>query len=251
MAEKKISELDAAASVESGALFAVVNAGGTEKATDAQVATAMAAIIAPADIGAATSAEASAAQADATQALSDAADAQTTADTAVTNAATAQTAADDAQTDATQALSDADGAQTDATAAGVAAAAAQSDATDALVAVATKADAFPTAPDVYTGATLTLEDAFANYRARVSSASNAVAIKIPTALTGGDSADTGCFECTLIITDATTNAVTISTGAGLLTPKYASSVSTITADNTLVAISVVRGVAYVAIVETA
>lgn len=149
---------------------------------------------------------------------------------AIGSIASAASAASAAQTDATQALSDAADAQATADA---------------------KADAFPTAPAVYTAATLTLADAYANYRARVSAASNAVAIQIPDTLTGGDSADATCFECTLIITDATTHAVTISTGEGLLTPVYMGSVSTITADNTLVAISVVRGVAYVAIVEPA
>lgn len=108
----------------------------------------------------------------------------------------------------------------------------------------------PRAPATHTSATLTLAESDRDNVIRVSAASNAVAVQIPDTLPGADSDTSDVWECTLIVTDATTNGVTISTGAGLLTPVYYGA-STITVDNTLVAISVVRGVAYVAIVEPA
>lgn len=90
-----------------------------------------------------------AAQADATQALSDASDAQTDATQALSDASAAQADADQAlldaaaaQGDATQALSDASAAQTDATQALSDASAAQADADQALLdAAAAQADA--------------------------------------------------------------------------------------------------------------
>lgn len=107
------------------------------------------------------------------------------------------------------------------------------------------------APAVHTAATLTLTDDHRNSELRVSGASNAVSIRIPETLTGGEVGDATAFETSIIVTDATTNPVTIATGAGLLTPVLYPPGATITDDNTQVAIKVVRGVAYVAIVSPA
>ena len=104
-------------------------------------------------------------------------------------------------------------------------------------------------PATHTGATLTLSGADHNGVLRVSAASNAVAVEIPDSLPGGDSGDAEVWECQLDIVDGETNAVTISTGSGLLTPVYMGSLNAITVDGTKVAIQVVRGAASVIIVE--
>lgn len=106
-----------------------------------------------------------------------------------------------------------------------------------------------TSPATHTSATLTLAEGDRNSVLRVSAASNAVAIEIPDTLPGADSGTSDVWECQLDIVDGETNAVTISTGAGLLTPVYMGSLNAITVSGSQVAIQVVRGVARVIIVE--
>ena len=113
----------------------------------------------------------------------------------------------------------------------------------------TKAEYEPYAPATHTGATLTLTAAHRNAVLRVSAASNAVAIEIPDTLPGAGTDLSDVWECQLDIVDGETNAVTISTGAGLLTPVYMGALNAITVDGTKVAIQVVRGAASVIIVE--
>lgn len=107
--------------------------------------------------------DAAAAQADATQALSDAAAAQADATQALSDAAAAQSTANGAQTDATQALSDAAAAQSDANAAQADATQALSDAAgaqaDATQALSDAAAAQSTANDAQADATQALLDA--------------------------------------------------------------------------------------------
>lgn len=106
-----------------------------------------------------------------------------------------------------------------------------------------------TSPATHTSATLTLAASDYNNVIRVSAASDAVAVQIPDTLPGADSGTSDVWECQLDIVDGETNAVTISTGAGLLTPVYMGSLNAITVDGTQVAIQVVRGIARVTIVE--
>lgn len=104
------------------------------------------------------------------------------------------------------------------------------------------------APSTSTSATRTIADADRDRVLRISAASNAVAIEIPDTLPGGQGSSGDVFEVSLDIVDATTNAVTISTGAGLLTPVYYGP-SAIAEDDTQVYIRVTRGVAHVTVVE--
>lgn len=103
---------------------------------------------------------------------------------------------------------------------------------------------------VFTGATIALYDGFDQCIARISSASNAVSIKIEDTLEGGGSSDTFAFSCTLVVTDIT-NPITFATGAGLLTPVFMGTLKTITKVGTMIAIQVSNGVARVAIIEVA
>ena len=106
---------------------------------------------------------------------------------------------------------------------------------------------FAPAPAVHTAATLTLTDDHRNSVLRVSGASNAVAIRIPDTLTGGEVGDATAFETAILVTDLT-HAVTIATGVGLLTPEEHYGPELITEVNTWVVVKVARGKAYMAVV---
>lgn len=112
---------------------------------------------------------------------------------------------------------------------------------DSLVALSTAARFRPLSA-THTGVTLTLADSDTQTTRGVDAGSNAVAIEIPDTLTDG-------FECLLIVTNPT-NAITISTGAGLLSPVYYGQ-NTIGTVMTLVTVTAYAsaGLAMVTIVE--
>jgi hypothetical protein len=95
----------------------------------------------------------------------------------------------------------------------------------------------------HTGATLTLADADTQSTRRLDATSNVIAIEIPDDLTDG-------FECLLLVTNVD-NAITISTGAGLLTPTYHYGQDAIGAAGTLITITAYPSIslAIVTIVE--
>ena len=107
---------------------------------------------------------------------------------------------------------------------------------------------FAPVPAVHTDPTLTLTNAMRNSERRVSGASNAVSIRIPDTIKGGNVNDTEAFETSLIITDVT-NPISFAAGAGLLTPVLLPPGATITDAKTQIAIKVVGGEASVAIVS--
>jgi len=160
--------------------------------------------ITPASIGAATVAEAG-------NALTAAQNAQNTADDAATAATAAQGTADNAVAAAGIAQATADGAATAASTHS-----ARTDNPHSTTAAQVGADPKTTVQTAHTAATLTLANADNNQHRALNTASNSIAISIP---------DTLAFPFVWTARKSSaSNSVTITTGAGLITPKASGTV---------------------------
>jgi len=188
---------------------AVAAAGIAQATADTAAAAAVAAqdavdAITPASIGAATVAEAG-------NALTAAQNAQNTADDAATAATAAQGTADNAVAAAGIAQATADGAATAASTHS-----ARTDNPHSTTAAQVGADPKTTVQTAHTAATLTLANADNNQHRALNTASNSIAISIPNTLAFP-------FVWTARKSSAS-NSVTITTGAGLITPKASGTV---------------------------